>query len=96
MDTRFRHLEQGYDIKLPLKMLKIQFFNSHRDLSNASESNSVKKKSNLSRYQKYPYYRFHSKQSVILCSLDNCQVDRCYYIDNHNREKRDQVLTNNT
>lgn len=44
MDTSFRQQGQGHD-KVPLKITKIQSFNSDGDLANTTKSNSVRTKS---------------------------------------------------
>lgn len=66
MDTGFKHLAQGYK-KLPLKVLKIQFFSHRRDLPNSSKINTVRTKSNFKQIQTP-----HLITDCILSSLSHC------------------------
>lgn len=66
MDTGFRHLGQGYDIKLPLKMMKIQFSTAIEICPILAKATVSEQNSNLSRYKKILTTDF------ILRSLSHC------------------------
>lgn len=92
---------KGHD-KVPLKIMKIQSFNSHGDLANTSKSNSVRTKSKFKQIELKLYFLFCFyycyRPSVTLCSHYKCQVDLHYNISNDptKKKKKNQVLKSYT